>query len=148
MHRAPARSARQRRPSTNINDGPAFQTQRDRPSRLLGSHSNTLRPEQPKPDSSQRSTIATQPASGCAGIEDARETIAGIRELERVVTAFDAALQALDDPHSGLWAGMTTGLVFRLVPDQETLVRDLREISPNGPSKTKFLDPHPRVMVL
>jgi len=43
---------------------------------------------------------------------------------------------------------MTTDPVLRLAPDQETLVRDLSEISPNRPSKTRFLDPHPRVMVL
>ena len=43
---------------------------------------------------------------------------------------------------------MTTDLVLRLAPDQEGLARDLREISPSGPSKTKFLDPHSRVMVL
>ena len=92
--------------------------------------------------------MANHPASDYDGIEDARETISGIRELERGVTAFDEALQAPDDPHSGLWGGMTTDLVLGLAPDQETLVRGLREISPNGPSKTKFLDPHPRVMVL
>lgn len=87
-------------------------------------------------------------ASDYDTIEDARETIAGIQELERVSAAFRKALQALDNPHSGLWAGMTTDLVLRFAPDQETLARDLRTISPKGPARTKFLDPHPKVMVL
>ena len=81
-------------------------------------------------------------------IEDARETVAGIRELERVSVAFREALQTLDNPRSGLWAGMTTDLVLRLAPDQESLARDLRAISPKGPARTKFLDPHTRIKVL
>ena len=81
-------------------------------------------------------------------IEDARETVAGIRELERISKAFQEALQILDNPRSGLWAGMTTDLVMRFAPDQETLARDLRAISPNGPARSKFLDPHPRIKVL
>ena len=87
-------------------------------------------------------------ASDYDATEDARETIAGIRELERVSAAFRKALQTLDNPHSGLWAGMTTDLVLRFAPDQETLARDLRAISPKGPARAKFLDPHPKVMVL
>ena len=71
-------------------------------------------------------------------IEDARETVAGIRELERVSAAFREALQTLDNPRSGLWAGMTTDLVLRFAPDQETLAKDLRARSrpkgPHGPS--------------
>ena len=81
-------------------------------------------------------------------IEDARETVAGIRELERISKAFQEALQTLDNPRSGLWAGMTTDLVLRLAPDQESLARDLRAISPKGPARTKFLDPHPKVLVI
>ena len=87
-------------------------------------------------------------ASDYETIEDARETVAGIRELERVSAAFREALQNLDNPRSGLWAGMTTDLVLRFAPDQETLARDLRAISPKGPARTKFLDPHPRIKVL
>ena len=92
--------------------------------------------------------MAIHPASDYDAIEDARETVAGIRELERVSKAFEAALQTLDNPRSGLWAGMTTDLVLRFAPDQYTLARELREISPKGPARTKFLDPHPRVLVL
>ena len=87
-------------------------------------------------------------ASDYDAIEDARETVAGIRELERVSEAFQEALQTLDNPRSGLWAGMTTDLVLRFAPDEETLARDLRAIAPKGPARTKFLDPHPRVWVL
>lgn len=92
--------------------------------------------------------MGNHPASDCDAIEDARETIAGIRELEQVSAAFRKALQTLDNPHSGLWAGMTTDLVLRFAPDQETLARDLRAISPKGPARTRFLDPHPKVIVL
>ena len=92
--------------------------------------------------------MGNRPASDYDAIEDARETIAGIRELERVSKAFEEALQTLDDPRSGLWVGMTTDLVLRSAPDQETLARDLRAISPKVPATSKFLDPHPRVMVL
>ena len=74
--------------------------------------------------------------------------MADARETERISKAFEAALQTLDNPRSGLWAGMTTDLVLRFAPDQETLARDLRAISPNGPATSKFLDPPPRVMVL
>ena len=92
--------------------------------------------------------MATQPASDYDGIEDARETIAGIRELARTSRhRFRRSTAGPGCPTLRLWAGITTDLVLRLAPDQETLVRDLREISPNPPSKTKFLDPHPRVMV-
>ena len=92
--------------------------------------------------------MGNRPASDYDAIADARETVAGIRELERVSKAFEAALQTLDNPRSGLWAGMTTDLVLRFAPNQEALARDLRAISPNGPARTKFLDPHPRVLVL
>ena len=43
---------------------------------------------------------------------------------------------------------MTTDLVLRFASDQETLASDLQAISPKGPARSKFLDPHPRVMVL
>ena len=92
--------------------------------------------------------MGSYPASDHDAIEDARETVAGIRELERVSKAFNEALQTLDNPRSGLWAGMTTDLVLRLAPDQESLAKDLRAISPKGPARTKFLDPHPRIKVL
>ena len=92
--------------------------------------------------------MGNYPASDHDAIEDARETVAGIRELERVSKAFNEALQTLDNPRSGLWAGMTTDLVLRLAPDQESLAKDLRAISPKGPTRTKFLDPHPRIKVL
>ncbi len=92
--------------------------------------------------------MGNHPTSDYDAIEDARETVAGIRELERISKAFQEALQTLDNPRSGLWAGMTTDLVLRFAPDQYTLARDLRAISPKGPATSKFLDPHPRVMVL
>ena len=92
--------------------------------------------------------MGNRPASDYDAIEDARETVAGIRELERVSKAFEEALQTLGDPRSGLRAGMTTDLVLRFAPDQETLARDLRAVSPKEPATSKFLAPHPRVMVL
>ena len=92
--------------------------------------------------------MANHPAPEYDAVEDARETVAGIRDLERISKAFEDALQTLDNPRSGLWAGMTTDLVLRFAPDQETLARELRAISPKGPARTKFLDPHPRVLVL
>ena len=92
--------------------------------------------------------MGDRPASDYNAIEDARETVASVQELERVSAAFRKALQALDNTRSGLWAGMTTDLVLRFAPDHETLARDLRAISPKGPARTKFLDPHPKVMVL
>ena len=92
--------------------------------------------------------MGNHPAPDYDAIEDARETVAGIRELERVSKAFNKALQTLDNPRSGLWAGMTTDLVLRLAPDQESLARALRAISPKGPARSKFLDPHPRIKVL
>ena len=63
--------------------------------------------------------MANHLTSDYDAIEDVRETVAGIRELERISKAFQEALQTLDNPRSGLWAGMTTDLVLRFAPNQE-----------------------------
>ena len=86
--------------------------------------------------------MGNRPASDYDAIEDARENVAGIRELERVSKAFEEASQTLGDPRSGLWAGMTTDLVLRFAPDQETIWPGTSVRSrPKGPPQASFWPP-------
>lgn len=71
-------------------------------------------------------------ASDYDAIEDARETVAGIRELERVSATFREALQTLDNPRSGLWAGMTTDLVLSSPRTRKPWPRTSGQSRPKG----------------
>ena len=93
--------------------------------------------------------MADHPASDYDAIEDARETVAGIRELERISAAFDRSITNLGQP--------TLRPVGRHDHRPGAEVRPGRgnpgqgpsgRSRPKGPPPAKFLDPHPRIKVL